>query len=427
MTHNHITSNNFEAFLKSKFVRISKKFHIVVLSYNVMSTIRRNSLVFFLNHQYSGAIIMPSYTFRSLSQGFITFSIVTFSLSWISVVNAAPTFGNQSSTKNVEWDFDFVERFDGMQDWVSNEGRIGNTDDVSKMPKLLDGSDSAWGYFSMWGDGRTPPDNWIGSHDYENNLVWQGSKSVAIDIGDTAYGPSRFGLYMGEGYEEFYLFFMVNIPKNEFPTSCEGGSCQADAIGIYTPGEDYAWYSSWKFTTFNIDCPSAMCPDRNTYSDYWAILSHVKQYNYGTAPGITLHVEADDGDANDKWASDGNMNLNPYLGNWFGLEYHVTQNATTTDWDIWFYDQNGNATKLMDNKSWPTPDAAQGRPWNQIFFGGNNSDTYTWGPTMKSPYYIDDVIVDDKRIGPKYFSFINGDRPNPPSNLNLTIKQLSKP
>jgi hypothetical protein len=191
-----------------------------------------------------------------------------------STVDAAPTFGNQSSTLSVDWDFDFVETFDGLADWVRTEGRIGNTDDVSKMPKLLDGSDSAWGYYSMWGDSRMPPDNWIGA--FGDNRVWRGSKSVAIDIGETAAGPSRLGFFMGEGYDEFYLFFMVNIPKNEFPTSCLGGSCQAGATGVYTPGEDYSWYSSWKFTTFNIDCSSAMCPDRNTYSEYWSILSHIK-------------------------------------------------------------------------------------------------------------------------------------------------------
>jgi hypothetical protein len=331
----------------------------------------------------------------------------------ISTVYAAPTFGNQSSNLNIEWDFDFVETFDGLDDWVRTEGRIGNTDDVSKMPKLLNGSDSAWGYYSMWGDSRLPPDNWIGA--FGDNRVWRGSKSVAIDIGETAAGPSRLGFFMGDGYDEFYLFFMVNIPKNEFPTSCLGGSCQAGATGVYTPGEDYTWYSSWKFTTFNIDCPSAMCPDRNTYSEYWSILSHIKQYNYGSAPGITIHVEGDDGDQNDKWASDGNMNLNAYLGDWFGLEYHVTQNSTTTDWDIWVYDSAGNATKVMDNKTWPTPADAQGRSWNQIFFGGNNSNTYVWGSTMKSAYYIDDVIVDDKRIGPKYFSLISTNSPAPPS------------
>ncbi len=353
-------------------------------------------------------------------------AIILFSFTTPSIVHAAPTFGNQSSNLNVDWDFDFVETFDGLQDWVRTEGSIGNTEDVSKMPKLLNGSDSAWGYYSMWGDDRIPPDNWIGSHDYEHNLVWRGTKSVAIDIGDSAYGPSRFGLYMGEGYDEFYLFFMVNIPKNEFPTSCitaEGApsSCQASAIGVYTPNKTYAWYSSWKFTTFNMDCPSAMCPDRNTYSDYWAILSHIKQYNYGNAPGITLQASPRGfNNSENEWASDGDMKLDPYLGDWFGLEYHVSRRDGITYWDIWFYDKEGNMTKVMDDQPLATLEASQGRRWNQIFFGGNNSETYSWGETMKSAYYIDDVIVDDKRIGPKYFSLIDTNetaRPRPPTQV----------
>jgi hypothetical protein len=115
------------------------------------------------------------------------------------------------------------------------------------------------------------------------------------------------------------------------------------------------------------------------------------------------------------------MNLNAFLGGWFGIEYHVTQHATTTDWDIWVYDSAGNATKVMDNKTWPTPASAQGRLWNQIFFGGNNSNTYSWGPTMQSAYYLDDVIVDDKRIGPKYFSLIGSSGIAPPSPPVLYI------
>lgn len=324
---------------------------------------------------------------------------------------AAPTFGPQSSNKNVEWDFDFVETFDGLSDWVRTEGRVGNVNEVSKMPKLLDGSDSAWGYFSVWDD-TPPPQKWITA--YGDNRVWRGDKSVAIDIGGSK-GPSRFGLYMGEGYKDFYLFFMVNIPKNEFPTSCAGDKCQASSIGTYEPGKNYAWFSSWKFNTFNIGCDSAMCPFRNTYSDDFHVITHLQKYNYGSAPGITVHFEGVNDD-NDKWALDGNTNLDDVLGDWFGLEYHVTQTATQTIFQLWLYDQEGNAIQLMENGVWPTPAAVQGEYWNQFFFGGNNSSTYTWGSTMQSEYYIDDVIIDDKRIGTKYFNFIKGSNavPLPP-------------
>lgn len=333
---------------------------------------------------------------------------------------AAPSFGPQSSSKNTAWDFDFVEEFDGLQNWVRTEGRIGNTDEASKMPKLLDGSDSAWGYFSMWGDSRVPDQDWIG--EFGDNRVWRGTKSVAIDIGETAKGPSRFGLHMGEGYTDFYLFYMVNIPKNQWPTSCIEGSCKAAATGVYSEGSPYTWYSSWKFNTFNMDCPSAMCPDRNTYSDKWMLLTHLKQYNYGSAPGITMHFEGHGDDAQDKWATDGNSNLNSLIGDWFGIEYHVIQLETETIFETWIYDQSGNATKIMDRGVWSTPEQAQGTKWNQFFFGGNNSNTYAWGPTMQSYYYLDDVIIDDKRIGPKYFSLISGSSlPVPPENLSGKI------
>jgi hypothetical protein len=157
------------------------------------------------------------------------FLILALLVTHVGLVSAQPSFGPQSSTKYLEWDFDFVEEFDGLAEWVSTEGKVGNVHDVSKMPKLENGSDSAWGYYSCWTD-ETPPQKWIGA--YGDNRVWRGDKSVAIDIGG-ARGPSRFGLFMGDGYEEFYLFFMVNIPKNEFPTSCEGGDCKGN-VGVYT-------------------------------------------------------------------------------------------------------------------------------------------------------------------------------------------------
>ena len=42
---------------------------------------------------------------------------------------------------------------------------------------------------------------------------------------------------------------------------------------------------------------------------------------------------------------------------------------------------------------------------------------------MQAEYFIDDVIIDDKRIGPKCFAYINDEvpiaTPMPPSNLTV--------
>jgi hypothetical protein len=336
----------------------------------------------------------------------------------VSIAGAEPTFGPQSSALNVDWDFDFVETFDGLQDWVRNDGAIGNVSSVeslSKLPKLADGSESAWGYYSMWST-RTQEQSWIGVRD--GNKAWRGDKSLAIDLGGRS-GPSRLGLFMGDGYKEFYLFKMVNIPKNEWPTSCEGGACQSSATGIYTEGENYTWFSSWKFIAFNMGCASDWCVP---YGPNYHQIAHIKKYNYGDYPGLTMHLESADHN-NDTWGLGGDKNLNGYVGDWMGVEYHIKQTATQTIWDIWVYDRAGNAMKVIDTEAYPTPSSAQSQSWNQVVFGGNNSATYKWGDTMESVYYIDDVIVDDKRIGPKYFAYIQGDLPPtpplPPSNFSV--------
>ena len=332
---------------------------------------------------------------------------VAVPLDLVSAVNN-PSFGVQSSSRYIDWDFDFVETFDGLADWdMKVHDRLRNVDDVDLMPKLLDGGDSAWGYFSQWGEDTYPQQNWIDS--YGDNRVWRGNKSVCIDIGRTDSGPSRFGVHMGEGYSDFYLFYMVNIPKNEFPTECEGGSCKGGAVGAYVEGEEYRGWASWKFGTFNVDCPTALCPDAS-YSEYWHMIPHIKMDNYDPVNGLTVRMEGQ-GEDNDEWADSEEFRLDGYLGDWFGIEWHINQTVNETIIDIWVYDQEGNSVKIMDSYVFQTPAEAQNRNWNQFFFGGNNSGTYLWGPTMKSEYYIDDFIIDDERIGPKYFSLINGTLP----------------
>lgn len=319
--------------------------------------------------------------------------------------NNNPTFGNQSSTFALDNDFDFAETFDGLQNWAGNvsfRGNVGhNAGDLAKMPKLADGSDSAWGYFSIWGSG-IPDQNWIDN--YGGNATWRG-KAATIDLGETAKGPSRLGLYMGEGYSDFHLFFMVNIPKKAWPTSCASGSCSGGgSVGTYTEGDPYAFWAAWKFNTFNMDCASAVCPDSDTYSDKWLLLTSLKQYNYGAAPGVTMDM-IDKFHLADDWLR-GPVNLNSYIGDWFGIEYHIKQFDDHVEFSYWIYDQQGNYTLMVDKESRPTPDGFVAGKWNQFFFGGNNSNSYTWGPTMASHYQIDDVIIDDKRIGIKYFNAI---------------------
>jgi len=326
------------------------------------------------------------------------------------------SYGPQSSSAYLDWDFDFVETFDGLQDWKPATGSQGNVGanvepgedgniHPDRMPYLADGvTRGAWGYYSQWSS-DTGGDNWIGA--YGDNRVWRGTKSFTLDMSG-ASGPSRFGLSMGAGYEdEVFLFFMVNMPKSMFPTSCEGGSCQSGATGTYTEGQPYSWFGSFKFVTWNGHCDAEMCIP---YSPEWHQIFHIQPYNYWPDSqyngDLTFHMESPEHDA-DHWVTGYGTSLDSYVGDWFGVELHLTQTDTQTLHSIWIYDQQGNAIKVIDQQPWSTPGAMQGLSWNNFFFGGNNSGFYDWGPTMDSSYNIDDVIIDSDRIGPKYFGIIN--------------------
>jgi hypothetical protein len=363
--------------------------------------------------------------FRDVFFQCLTINIFIIGLFFSSNVSLSRAgFGPQSSTKNVDWDFDFVETFEGLENWRPNplggEGNVGEEpEDPAKMPQLTGGGIGAWEYYSIWSD-ATPPQDWIGKRDGSGSKheAWRGEKSLAIDIGGSGKGPSRFGLYNIPGYNDFYLFFMVNIPKNEWPTSCEGGSCKASSVGNYTEGQPYTWYSSWKFLTFNYGCGYKNCWEAGKgYSPLWHQITHLKQYNYGTAPGVTFHAE-DPGHSSDVWALDSGRNLDSYgpnalgfIGDWFGVEYHISISDSATTHEIWVYDQNGNSYKMLEPTNWNTDVAAKGKPMDFFFFGGNNSGTYSWGSSMESVYYIDDVIFDDQPIGKKYFNLIKSGLP----------------
>ena len=331
-------------------------------------------------------------------------------------VSAYAGFGPQSSTKAAEWGFDFVEEFDGLADWnQSSAGRLGNRFDdtaLALMPKLADGSTSAWGYFSLWGSPTGQPHNWIGTTQSGTRQVWRGTKSASIDIGETALVPSRLGLYFGAtGYKDFSVFYMVYIPKNSYPTSYidDGPSGALQGIGVYTEGEPYTYYNSWKFNTFNTECNSTRCPSGTYGSQH--LVPHIKQFNY-TPTGLIIQAENGPGDEVERATDVSTFILNPYMGQWFGVEFRINNNDTDTAYtlDIWVYDQAGNSTHTMQAKTFSLDQAAPGFSWDNFWFGGNNSNSWAWGPTMVSHYYVDDFIIDSGskgRIGPRYFAEIN--------------------
>lgn len=328
----------------------------------------------------------------------------------------ASAFGPQSSTKAQAWGFDFVEEFDGLQDWnmsplgaVGNQWSDTNATQLARMPKLADGSRSAWDYFSLWGDGVVSTHAWIGGAEGGSRRVWRGEKSAALDLGRTAMGPSRLGLHFGREYRHLSLFYMVHIPKANFPTSCiERGCTGGGPIGVYQEGLPYTYYASWKFGTFNIGCDGVTCRS-GTYGLHW-LVPHIKQYNY-TPFGLIIQAENNHDSGSEVWRGIEEGVLNQHMGGWFGVEFGLRHNSDDSSFqiDVWTYAPDGSSQHVLRDKTFHIRQAAHGRGWDHFLFGGNNSNSWTWGPSMTSHYYVDDLIIDDGskgRIGPRYFEAI---------------------
>lgn len=329
--------------------------------------------------------------------------------------NSNPVVGDPSSdvAELLNMNFNIIDGFDNIQDWEQGLGCNGSACgnvyvnyNPEYMPKLLNGELSKWGYYSNWNT-NSATQNWIGGG--ETRPIWRGSKSASIDLGGSA-GPSRLGRYLGKSYKDLSLFYMVNIPKNMFPTSCDGGKCQGgEPTGYYEEGKPYTYISSWKFNTFNMNCGSNECPNRGTYGTHYMV-PHIKQNNYGPAPGLIVKAENKGGAVGS--ANDNDSNLNSLMGDWWGVEFRLRNidNDTKFVMDIWIYDHLGNSQHVLRGEEFPIDSSAHGGGWDHFLFGGNNSNSWTWGSTMQSHYYVDDFIVDDGskgRIGPRYFAIIS--------------------
>lgn len=324
---------------------------------------------------------------------------------------------SQTWQETLDDNFDIVETFDNIEDWIGTKSMdVTDESDMPKyvkdsMPKYVNYGRSIWKYYSWWGTYPSTSNKWIADFGPDTRIGDSG-KSLIIDLGSKG-GPSRLGIYFGDGspdsgYEDIYLFYMVKIPKNEWPTSIAN-----DFTGTYVEGSPYTYFDSWKFGTFNLGNKACLVDRDGITTPYssFHIIPHLKRSSYINNGEITIKIEPKDGPTRaSTWTT---QSIQDYLPGWWGVEFHlknVADSATTqyTQIDVWTYnpyekDPEKVARKVLDN--WKVPYTTQpfSDKWNYFFFGGNNSKTYTWGPTMESEYYVDDFIINATRIGPKYF------------------------
>jgi len=356
--------------------------------------------------------------------------------------------------ETLESNFDIVDTFDHYQDWtgLTATNSMNWVTDPDDLPLYIDGS-----YSTMWkkyaynpdgevgGEGRLGP--WIGNHGASHQV---GSKGLKLMT--RGFGPASLYMYLGDGsansgYSEMFMFWRLNMPHNAFPTNTDpnGGGVSHSAVEYIQSVFDstgYLYRTGWKYVNFGtgftgVDDHSSGC----FYGDGEAWLSIYQNRNDTGAHmlfGASTCGFVGCNNGEECWTSTsigfdqlGAMEIRLKLET-YSPDGVVQQYGEI---EIWWYDSDGNPIELMPTRTQVTfmqPEDS-GHLLNRIFINGNKHryDTtglptsppgynysvgeYTLGDGMAEFYFIDDVVVDDQRIGPKYFSLLgSGIIDNPP-------------
>ena len=313
------------------------------------------------------------------------------------------SYANWQST--LEGQFDIVETFDQLQDWTGDGSYSGDVAVASTMPKKTDGSASIWGYYSDWAGGSKGV-KWITDFGAGTKIGTSG-KSLRLDLNGGDTGPSRLGAYIGSGsassgYKSMYFFYRAYFPSGYFPSELVYEKLGNFGHGFISP-------------------LNAAAGGRVPYG----ISSFVPQVQWSSS---SLRLRSADY-CNDTYPySDEGTSGKVPEGEWVSFEYHFTidDNSQNSDEvEIWMYDSAGNATLVFTDSAVRLHNfsCSAGHRWNWFFLGGNKDG----GSSLT--YYVDDVIVDGSRIGPTYFSILNGQTPpevddeSPIPPQELIIKQ----
>lgn len=365
----------------------------------------------------------------------------------IALLLSIPAMSLGAWQDELEAQFDIAESFDELDDWLPSYSR-GTVTDQSRMPvKTADGSPSIWNAYSYWPTDQTT-DYWIKNHGAAN--VWGGTgKSMILDMDQddstSNLGPGRLKTYFGSntadqispytnsgivesGYrDDVYIFTMVKIPATNFSKT----------------EEDYDYFSFFKFQVLatgktNVsDCTEGRSDCEYGASNIHTMLTTGATYDDKLRLKLEYYSDAyTDGDGSGVWDAlnlpdQGSSWFQKYVpaasntaadvlqtstenGEWFGLETHVhrgTPGATNGYQEYWLYDDVGSIHYVgrvpSDYMMVPTE-----RDWgfNYFFQGGNISFQSTVDSEgLTTTYYVDDIVIDNDRIGPTYFSMLAGD------------------
>lgn len=253
-----------------------------------------------------------------------------------------------------------------------------------------------------------------------------------------------------DGYDDMYLFFRTWMSKRMFPTYDENtNSTDIDILDdgtgkpvrqhIDAPGHRYTGLTSFKW----INIGSGFLNARDWYDQKNDVVTewpsygspenwlHLKPKNIGSeyvvAPQFASYHSGNG--YNHIYPS---VSLEDYLDTekMIGVEMHLkmetvagpdVEGGNTSDGviEIWFYDENGNSQLVLSSNNMAYRRIGESiAKFNRLFIQSNNrtyeepagsAGYYRCGTGMECGWWMDDLIVDDQRIGPKYYSLLAGE------------------
>lgn len=350
--------------------------------------------------------------------------------------------------------FDIVDTFDAYEDWrgAVAKGRAHLDEASYDGPMFNDGTFGMWESYSYWGQSPVGEREWwITNHGPDKQVGLKSVQmlggpaiSVSPEYPGNRTGPSALLTFIGEegsddgasGYSEVYIFMRIFISESAFPTQlldCENG------IVSYVEGESYMWLNSWKFLNINSGFnnfryyhsnagdPRRPQNAKEEIIDQFSPGGHV--FRYGDSE-TWVHFNRVDGEikpiATILNSTRRIVGTEPMLFDTLAsVEFRFKLSSAPRSNGFsdgvlqgWVYDIDGIATEFIyaDDISFRPEIVGDNHKLNRIKIQGNTrvqatgcGDVYyNCGPGMECAYWLDDYIVDDQRIGPKYFMLLDG-------------------
>lgn len=377
--------------------------------------------------------------------------------------------------------FDHVDTFDHYKDWRPIPGSPESPSYLETgAPSWWGPFNQMYGSFPNHLPEEIP---WSLTHWDSDKKV--GTKSLVLGGGGinkqptyTGHGgPSLACIYFGDpnntdgstGYEEIHIFFRVYLASNSVPTDQEVPDTK---IYKYVPGHEYLETRGHKMVL-----PGNGFVATNAYHDavndrvIEASNSEYYKYRYGDS-GNWVYLNSTNDTNGENRDLKMNITFRAAYDNAAELDYpddrawseiadqlgaveiHARLEPNPSSsleghtglFEVWTYDQNGQCQHYDSNNecipeirketaSFKSLSEQKSHKFNRLCFDGNfrvhhdcgtpcesNKDVYfTAGAGLEVGWWIDDLILDDERIGPTYFSLLNSQpaTPAPPADLRI--------